>query len=80
MAIRIVHLAVGVALGLLVYLPTSLAGGLKAALMVAGLPLAVLSGIWLWQQGRIRRWLTRRRPGPSGPIGPAEQLQRQGQR
>lgn len=68
-AIRVLHLAIGVALGLLVYLPVSWSGGLKTVLMVAGLPLAVLSGVWLWQQGRLRRLfgrpqLGRPRPGP----------------
>ncbi len=63
-AIRVLHLAIGVALGLLVYLPVSWSGGLKTVLMVAGLPLAVLSGVLLWQQGRLRRLLGRPRSGP----------------
>ena len=70
-AIRILHLAIGVALGLLVYLPVSWSGGLRTVLMVAGLPVAVLSGVWLWQQGRLRRLLGRPRPGRPRP-GPVE--------
>jgi hypothetical protein len=70
LVIRIVHLTVGLALGLLVYLPASMSGGLKTVLMLAGLPLAVLSGVWLWQQGRIRRWLGRRpEPAEREPVG-----------
>lgn len=64
LAIRIVHLTIGAALGLMVYLPVSWSAGLKLALMVVGVPLAVLSGVYLGQQGRIRRWLRRSRAEP----------------
>ncbi|WP_170304525.1 hypothetical protein [Microlunatus speluncae] len=71
-AVRLAHVGLGAALGLLVYLPVALSGGLKIFLMAVGLPLAVLSGLWLWQQGRIRRWFGRRRlPARTGDRGPS---------
>lgn len=54
------HLILAIAVGLLVYLPVSWSGGLKVALMVGGMPVAALTGAYLWQQGRIRRWWGRR--------------------
>jgi hypothetical protein len=59
--VRTVHLVLAIALGLLVYLPTSWSAELKLALMVVGVPLATASGILLWQQGRITRWINSHR-------------------
>lgn len=53
--VRWIHLVVAVALGFLVYLPPSTSTGLRAVLMLVGVPLAAASGLYLWQQARIRR-------------------------
>jgi hypothetical protein len=60
--VRTVHLVVAVALGTYVYVPPSVPTGLlRDALMYVGVPLATLSGLYLWQQARVRRWNGRRR-------------------
>lgn len=58
--VRMLHLVLAIAIGIHVYLPPSVGIGLREALMYAGIPLAVVSGGYLWQQARVHRWLARR--------------------
>ncbi|NED99183.1 hypothetical protein [Phytoactinopolyspora halotolerans] len=64
-ASRTVHLVVAATLGTYVYAPDHIADGLRPFLMFVGIPLAVLTGLFLWKQAWFRRALGRRR-GPSG--------------
>ncbi|KKB12954.1 hypothetical protein VE25_04435 [Devosia geojensis] len=57
--LRTMHVLLGLALGALVYLPASWSVELKAGLAWFGLPAAIITGLLLWQQGRLRRWLGR---------------------
>ncbi|MEN3263273.1 hypothetical protein [Pseudonocardia sp.] len=58
--VRYGHIALAVAIGAYVYVPPSWPTGLREFLMFAGIPLASLSGAYLWQQGRIHRWIGRK--------------------
>ena len=60
--VRIVHLVLALALATYVYVPPSVpTGPLRDLLMYAGVPLATLSGLYLWQQARVHRWYARPR-------------------
>lgn len=52
---RAVHLGLGLAVALLVYLPPGWTGGLRAALMAVGVPLLALTGLHLWRQRAVER-------------------------
>jgi thiosulfate reductase cytochrome b subunit len=57
---RAVHLVIALALATYLYVPLSVpTGPLRALLMYAGVPLATLSGLYLWQQARVHRWVVR---------------------
>lgn len=58
---RSTHVTLGVAVALLVYLPSAWTGGLRVALMVAGIPLLALSGLHLWRQRAVERLFGRHR-------------------
>jgi hypothetical protein len=62
-ALRATHLAVGLLLGTSVYLPVhyEVAEWLRLFLAVLGVPLVTLTGVWMWQQARVRRWWARLR-------------------
>jgi hypothetical protein len=59
---RTVHIAVGLVLGTYVYAPAHIAEPLQIWLQVIGIPAVVITGVVMWQQGRLRR-LTRRLRG-----------------
>lgn len=57
--LRYVHLAASIAIGTYVYSPWSAITWFDTAIKVAVIPGLAISGLWMWQQGRIRRWLAR---------------------
>ena len=54
---RITHLAVALLLGTMVYAPASVTEPLRPILMYAAVPMATLSGLFLWKQMLFARWL-----------------------
>ena len=61
--LRWMHIAAGLLIGAYVYSPLNEIAAMRDALMYVVLPFLALSGLVMWQQGPIRRFLTRRRPG-----------------
>lgn len=55
--LRLFHLAGSVLLGFVVYAPPEEIAPLRLIVQVAVFPLMAVSGFWLWQQARVRRWL-----------------------
>ena len=62
---RLVHIVVGLAAGTYIYAPDYVAAPLQIWLQVIGIPAIVLTGVFMWQQSRIRR-VTRRLRGDGG--------------
>jgi hypothetical protein len=59
--VRAGHLVLAVALGTYVYVPPSVPTGLlRETLMYVGVPLAAISGLYLWKQARVHRLVARR--------------------
>lgn len=54
------HVLAGLVLGTYVYAPAEVAQPLHLALQLVLVPVAVLSGLFLWKQAQIRRLLSRR--------------------
>jgi len=54
---RWVHIATGLVVGTYIYSPWSGLPWFDTAVKAVILPALALTGIWMWQQGRIRRWL-----------------------
>ena len=69
------HIVEGIFLATYVYSPFHLNAMWTNIARFIVLPLIALSGIWLWQQGRIARWMrrtpsqTRREPAMNGRPG-----------
>jgi hypothetical protein len=59
-ALRLGHIAVGVLLGIYVYSPLHADPLLTGIIRYLAIPAIVLSGVAMWQQGRISRWTARR--------------------
>lgn len=55
--LRLLHLVGSGFLGFVVYAPIEEATGLRPVVQFVVFPLMALSGLWLWQQARVRRWL-----------------------
>ena len=55
--LRIIHLGSTVPLGFLVYAPTEEYGFIRPICQFLIIPLLSATGLWMWQQGRIRRLL-----------------------
>lgn len=51
------HIAASVAIGALLYSPLQDDATFRAVVAYGVFPLAGLTGIAMWQQGRLRRWL-----------------------
>lgn len=70
--VRYTHLVVGFLLGAYVYLPfhlEELREVLRVSLTFVGVPVVVLTGLWMWQGPKLRRSLGRspgRRPVAGG--------------
>jgi hypothetical protein len=60
LALRWSHLAASVLLGAFIYSPLRDNPVLLAAVQYAAFPGLALSGLWMWQQGRIARLLRAR--------------------
>lgn len=59
--VRAIHVLLGALVAMIVYLPTAWSDPIRLAVGLVVVPAVVLTGIVLWQQGRIRRLLGRRR-------------------
>jgi hypothetical protein len=57
--LRGLHLAAGSLLGAYPYLPDTVPGHglLRWSLMTLVIPAVTASGLWLWKQAAVRRWL-----------------------
>jgi hypothetical protein len=62
--LRYTHLAAGILIGLFVYSPLGDVPAFELLLQIALIPVAVLSGFWIWQQARVRRLFARVLTGP----------------
>lgn len=62
MTIRTVHLVAGLCLAVVIYAPASWSEPVRLLLGVVVVPAAALTGLALWQQGRLRRFLRSRQP------------------
>lgn len=60
---RSVHIVVGLVLGTIVYAPEYVSQPLLPFAQFVAVPAAVITGVFLWQQGRIRSALKRRTGG-----------------
>ena len=68
---RWTHLAAGWLVGVFVYTPAREDPTFVLLMQVGLLPILVVTGIWMWQQARIRRLYRRlRRGGPTPEDGP----------
>ena len=59
--LRAVHVAFGACVAVVVYAPAAWAEPFRLVLGILVLPAVVLTGLAMWQQGRIRRLLARTR-------------------
>lgn len=57
---RLVHLVAAAALGAFVYAPSELVEPARLLLQVVVVPAATLTGLYLWKQAAIRRFVRRR--------------------
>jgi len=59
LTLRYTHLAAGILVGLFVYSPLGDVPAFELLVQIALIPIVVLSGIWIWQQARVKRLFTR---------------------
>lgn len=59
--LRVVHLVTSLYLGYYVYSPIWEHGLLRLIGRVVVFPTMVITGLWMWQQARVRRWFRKRR-------------------
>ena len=58
--LRYTHLAIAALVTLFIYVPPLRAnGGYELLVQVVVLPVVILTGLAMWQQGRIRKWFAR---------------------
>ena len=62
--LRYTHLAAGILIGLFVYSPLGNVSAFELLVQIGLIPVVVLSGVWIWQQARVRRAFTRVLTGP----------------
>jgi hypothetical protein len=53
------HLVLSLLLGAFVYSPLREVSAFAAVVQLLVFPAMTLSGVWMWQQGRIARWSRR---------------------
>lgn len=56
--LRVVHLVLAAVLGVYLYSPLGDVSVVRLSLQVVVFPLFVISGVWMWQQARVRRLLS----------------------
>ncbi|WP_129666792.1 hypothetical protein [Phytoactinopolyspora endophytica] len=71
-ASRTIHFIVAATLGTYVYAPEHVSDPLRPFLMFVGIPLAVLTGTFLWKQALFRRVARRAGQGPARTTSRAE--------
>ncbi|GAB3921780.1 hypothetical protein GCM10029976_009310 [Kribbella albertanoniae] len=57
--LRMIHVAVALVLGTYVYAPAHVTDGMRPALMFVVVPVAVLTGLFMWKQAAFRALLSR---------------------
>jgi hypothetical protein len=62
--LRYTHLAAGTLIGLFVYSPLGDVPAFELLVQIALIPVVMLTGIWIWQQARVRRLFARVLMGP----------------
>jgi hypothetical protein len=62
--LRYTHLAASILIGLFVYSPLGDVPAFELLVQIALIPVVVLTGIWIWQQARVRRLFARVLTGP----------------
>jgi hypothetical protein len=55
--LRWIHLIGGLSFGVFVYSPLRTNEAFTLLLQVVIIPVVLLSGLWMWQQARVSRWL-----------------------
>ena len=69
--LRWTHVLVGFLIGVLVYTPARDDEAFVLLMQAVVVPVVALTGLWMWQQARIRRVYRRLRPRPDRTNGPA---------
>jgi thiosulfate reductase cytochrome b subunit len=64
LVLRYTHLAAGILIILFVYSPLGDVSAFELLVQLALIPVVVLTGIWIWQQARVRRLFARVLTGP----------------
>ena len=62
--LRYTYLAAGILIILFVYSPLRDVPAFELLVQIALIPIVVLTGIWIWQQARVRRLFARVLTGP----------------
>ncbi len=57
--LRVVHLVLSFMLGVYIYAPPEETGDLRLICQVVLFPALTATGLWMWQQVRVNRWLRR---------------------
>lgn len=70
--LRIVHLVGAALIGVALYAPAAHLGPLLLVVRVVVIPLMVLTGLWMWQQARVRRLFRRGEARPAAVNRPAK--------
>lgn len=66
--LRTLHLVFGAMMGAVIYLPSEWTDPLRLILGIVVVPAVTITGVWMWQQGRIRKALRRTPPTPAGAL------------
>ncbi|QPH54985.1 hypothetical protein [Pontivivens ytuae] len=61
--LRWFHIVLGLAIGTFFYSPLRDSAAYESLLAFGLIPLAVITGLAMWQQGRLNRLLSRKSPG-----------------
>ncbi len=62
--LRYTHLAAGILIGVFVYSPLGNVPAFELLVQIALILVVVVTGIWFWQQARVRRLIFRVLTGP----------------
>jgi hypothetical protein len=60
--LRVVHLVLSGMLGVYIYAPPEETGDLRLICQLVLFPALLVTGLWMWQQARVNRWLRRGKP------------------
>jgi len=55
--LRVIHLVAAFLIGMYVYSPLGAEPAFTMAARIVLVPLLLITGLWMWQQARVRKWL-----------------------